>query len=341
MKIAVISVTENGNKISRRIAAGIGIACDRFAFSKHCDGSAVPFDDMKQMTAKCFGEYDGIIFICACGIAVRMIAPHVVSKLSDPAVVVIDESGKFAISLLSGHIGKANALTEKVAEIIGAEPVITTATDVGGKFSPDSFAAANDLYICEYDIAKEIAAETANGGNVGFYSDTGCLNTPPFCDNKRLGICISSDAAKMPFMESTAYFSPLSSGEARYLPISLSLAIISSGILAAVMKSLNLFAAASDEFIISRVTSVLILLLVMIEVIQANSTMNITLKTNIKAIILLIKLSLNVFFSFLNIINPVSCSFLPLSCGGMRPKTALCHCVIFIKKTSKTNCNIL
>lgn len=142
MKIAVISVTENGNKISRRMAAGIGIACDRFAFSKHCDGSAVPFDDMKQMTAKCFGEYDGIIFICACGIAVRMIAPHVVSKLSDPAVVVIDESGKFAISLLSGHIGKANALTEKVAEIIGAEPVITTATDVGGKFSPDSFAAA-------------------------------------------------------------------------------------------------------------------------------------------------------------------------------------------------------
>lgn len=69
---------------------------------------------MKQMTAKCFGEYDGIIFICACGIAVRMIAPHVVSKLSDPAVVVIDESGKFAISLLSGHIGKANALTEKL-----------------------------------------------------------------------------------------------------------------------------------------------------------------------------------------------------------------------------------
>ena len=136
-----------------------------------------------------------------------MVAPHVVSKLSDPAVVVIDESGKFAISLLSGHIGKANALTEKIAEIIGAEPVITTATDVGGKFSPDSFAAANDLYICEYDIAKEIAAETANGGNVGFYSDTGCLNTPPFCDNKRLGICISSDAAKMPF-EHTLHLIP-------------------------------------------------------------------------------------------------------------------------------------
>lgn len=207
MKIAVISVTENGNKISRRIAEGIGIACDRFAFSKHCDGSAVPFDDMKQMTAKCFGEYDGIIFICACGIAVRMVAPHVVSKLSDPAVVVIDESGKFAISLLSGHIGKANALTEKAAEIIGAEPVITTATDVGGKFSPDSFAAANDLYICEYDIAKEIAAETANGGNVGFYSDIDCMNTHPFCDNKRLGICISSDTTKMPF-EHTLHLIP-------------------------------------------------------------------------------------------------------------------------------------
>lgn len=207
MKIAIISVTENGNRISKKIADNIGFHCDRFAYAKRCSDNAVPFDDMKQLTADCFCKYDGIIFICACGIAVRMIAPHVVSKLSDPAVLVIDESGKFVISLLSGHIGKANALAERTAKMIGAQPVITTATDVGGKFSPDSFAAANGLFICEYDIAKEIAAEIAGGGNVGFYSDHECANTPPLGDNKKLGLCISADTSKCPF-ERTLHLIP-------------------------------------------------------------------------------------------------------------------------------------
>lgn len=79
-------------------------------------------------------------FFSATGIAVRTIAPFVVSKKTDPAVVVIDEQGSYAISLLSGHLGGANELTEFAAESIGAQPVITTGTDVNHTFAVDVFA---------------------------------------------------------------------------------------------------------------------------------------------------------------------------------------------------------
>lgn len=211
MKIAVISVTENGRKISAQIAENLERTHDlrRFATEKYSDENAEKFSDLKAVTAKIFSEFEGIIFVCACGIAVRMIAPHIVSKTSDPAVVTVDEGGKFAVSLLSGHIGGANALTEKIAAAIGAIPVITTATDTGGKFSPDSFAVANKLHICEPELAKKCAAAVVNGEKIGFYSDYDCENFPAdfFANNSRLGVCVSCDTKKNPF-ESTLHLVP-------------------------------------------------------------------------------------------------------------------------------------
>lgn len=212
MKIAVISVTENGRKISARIAENLGRTHDlrRFAIEKYSDENAEKFSDLKAVTAKIFSEFEGIIFVCACGIAVRMIAPYVASKMSDSAVVTVDEGGKFAVSLLSGHIGGANALAEKIAAAIGAVPVITTATDAGGKFSPDSFAAANNLHICEPELAKKCAAAVVNGEKIGFYSDCEYKNFPAefFADNgSKLGICVSCDTKKNPF-ESTLHLVP-------------------------------------------------------------------------------------------------------------------------------------
>ncbi|MGN0696334.1 MAG: cobalt-precorrin 5A hydrolase [Oscillospiraceae bacterium] len=208
MKAAVISLTENGLKNSEMIAEGLG-SCDRYAFEKHCGGNAVPFENLSGLVGEIFGKYEGLIFVCACGAAVRVIAPHIVSKQTDPAVIAVDEQGRFAVSLLSGHIGGANALTRKIADIIGAVPVITTATDTGGKFSPDSFAAANKLHICEMDMAKEIAAEIVNGGKIGFYSEYEHTALPEELDPdvKSIGIAVTSDEDISPF-ERTLHLVP-------------------------------------------------------------------------------------------------------------------------------------
>lgn len=204
MKIATVSLTENGRKISEKISYTLSQnhICTRYAIEKYIDDDSVAFSDLKRLTADIFDKYDAIVFISACGIAVRMIAPHIVSKITDPAVIVVDEQAKFAVSLLSGHIGGANALTERIAEILNATSVITTATDVGGKFSPDAFAVANNLHIYEMETAKKIAAAIVNDEKIGFYSEYPYENLPCEFFGKHctsIGICISTDIHKKPF----------------------------------------------------------------------------------------------------------------------------------------------
>lgn len=104
-----------------------------------------------------------MIFIGASGIAVRSIAPYVMSKKSDPAVLVVDECGKFVISLLSGHLGGANELALKTAEILNAVPVVTTATDLHHRFAVDVFAKKNDCSIFNMKAAKEVSAALLAG----------------------------------------------------------------------------------------------------------------------------------------------------------------------------------
>ena len=106
-----------------------------------------------------FQAMDALVFVGACGIAVRMIAPFLQSKATDPAVVVVDERGVHAVSLLSGHIGGANELTPRIASAIGARPVITTATDVNGRFAADEWAKQNGLAISSMQAAKRFSAE--------------------------------------------------------------------------------------------------------------------------------------------------------------------------------------
>lgn len=110
-----------------------------------------------------FRRMDAMIFVGACGIAVRQIAPFVADKREDPAVLVIDERGNFVISLLSGHIGGANALAKLLAEKIGAVPVVTTATDVNGRFSPDAWAAQHNMAISSMALCKKVSAGILEG----------------------------------------------------------------------------------------------------------------------------------------------------------------------------------
>ena len=201
MNIAIISLTESGRVISGKLASVIGNAV-RFCFHSHSDDNAVKFTELTVLTAEIFGKYDALIFVCSVGIAVRAAAPHIVSKTTDPAVVAVDDCGRFAVSVLSGHLGGANELTLEIAEIIGAVPVITTATDSHGLFSPDMFAKRNGFVISDMNAAKAVAAAVVNGESVGFYCGYPHTEISPElteCDSGKIGICVSGSAEDKPF----------------------------------------------------------------------------------------------------------------------------------------------
>ena len=114
---------------------------------------------------------DAIIFVGATGIAVRAIAPFIHGKAVDPAVLVIDEAGRYVISLLSGHLGGANALARTAASLIEAKPIITTATDAESAFAVDTFAKENGFLLTDRRKAKEVSAKVLRGEKLRIYSD--------------------------------------------------------------------------------------------------------------------------------------------------------------------------
>lgn len=133
-------------------------------------------DPISVSTSQWAGEQfrtgkEGVIFVGACGIAVRSIAPYIAGKKTDPAVLVIDECGKFVIALLSGHLGGANELALRCAGYLKAVPVVTTATDLHSRFAVDVFAKKNGCAIFHMKAAKEASAALLAGENVGFYSE--------------------------------------------------------------------------------------------------------------------------------------------------------------------------
>ncbi|WP_294376494.1 cobalt-precorrin 5A hydrolase [uncultured Clostridium sp.] len=123
--------------------------------------------NLKQVTEKAFKNSEGIIFISSTGIAVRAAAPFIESKDKDPGIVVVDLSAKYAVSLLSGHLGGGNELAEKTAQILNCEAVITTATDSMGIMAPDIIAKKYGLVIEDLKKAKYIASLLVEGKEVG------------------------------------------------------------------------------------------------------------------------------------------------------------------------------
>lgn len=146
MKLAIISVSDKGRKTALTLKEKLDsdstiIKCDLY------------HKNVKKHFPVLFNQYDGIIAIMASGILIRSIAHLIDSKVTDPAVLNIDDNGKFVISTLSGHLGGANELTNKIAGLINATPVITTSTDVNKKLGID--VLARDLYL-SIDNTKEI-----------------------------------------------------------------------------------------------------------------------------------------------------------------------------------------
>ncbi|MBP3309648.1 MAG: cobalamin biosynthesis protein [Ruminococcus sp.] len=204
MRISIISVTEKGRKLSLRLCELLEErhTVKRYCHLKHGDGLSEAYDSIHSLTERLFTVSDALIYICASGIAVRSIAPFIRSKTSDPAVIVIDDCGKYIIPILSGHIGGANRIAEIIAAQTGAAAVITTATDIGGVFSPDSFAAANNLIVTDLKAAKAAAATVLDGEKIGFASDYEHINMPEqfFSESaSRIGICVSADSKRRPF----------------------------------------------------------------------------------------------------------------------------------------------
>lgn len=175
-KVIILTYSLQGGSLAERLLEELqksGYEAEGYLFAKYQRQGLFPFQEAEGIVERAFLNGSALIFISAAGIAVRKIAPYVKSKFSDSAVVVLDDSGRFAISLLSGHMGGANELTHLCAELIGAVPVITTATDVHHKFAVDNFARRNRLFFQDAQRAKEISAEVLAGNRVGFWTEEG------------------------------------------------------------------------------------------------------------------------------------------------------------------------
>jgi len=174
MKLAVISVTNKGALLGKRLADKLSVlnnSVQVYAKNGRNPLGAIPYDLLSKLMSDISPHYEGLIFIMATGIVVRVIAPYIQDKRIDPGIVVMDENGKYAISLLSGHIGGANELAELIGLTIGAEPVITTATDVGGKPAADVLAVKLNRRIQPFAELKHMNARIVNGEQVRFFID--------------------------------------------------------------------------------------------------------------------------------------------------------------------------
>lgn len=182
MKTAVTALTKTGSELALKI--GPLIHADVYLKKEHMGREAGKAKEIEggfmAFAGWLFKNYEALVFIMASGIVVRAIAPHIIDKKSDPAVVVLDEKGKHIISLLSGHVGGANALAREIAGQIGAVPVITTSTDVNEVIAFDVFAKENDCVIENFKDVKYISSQLVNGNKVGFYSDYGLSAPLPY-----------------------------------------------------------------------------------------------------------------------------------------------------------------
>ena len=169
MKLAYLSFTEKGRQLAGRLAAALGGTAQR------CGASC----SLEAWTAAHFSQSDGLVYVGAAGIAVRAIAPHLKSKTTDPAVVVVDECARYAIPILSGHLGGANDLARAIGKVCGALPVLTTATDVNSVFAVDEWAKRQNCLVLNPEQIKTVSAKLLAGGTVTVQSSWPIAGQPP------------------------------------------------------------------------------------------------------------------------------------------------------------------
>ena len=157
MNVGIISFTANGfdlsNKLSEKLNE-LGHTASPFRCGKN---------SLRTWTVEHFENDDALVYVGAAGIAVRAVAPLIQSKVSDPAVIVLDERGKFVVPILSGHIGGANRLAQEITKMLSCIPVITTATDCNNIFAIDTWASENGIRIINPEKIKWVSAHLLAG----------------------------------------------------------------------------------------------------------------------------------------------------------------------------------
>jgi cobalt-precorrin 5A hydrolase len=176
MTLAVITVTKQGIALGQRILAdepgAVLYVPGKYGLEPNERLRVFP-GQLAPLLAEIYGSYEGFVFLMATGIVVRMIADYIKDKRYDPAVVVMDITGRFAISLVSGHLGGANALARRLAEITGATPVVTTGTDVNETIAPDVIAMEIGGEVDDFDVMKKVSAALVDGDATGVVDLTG------------------------------------------------------------------------------------------------------------------------------------------------------------------------
>ena len=191
MRIDVISFTDRGLLLSVRTAlrlreSGFGEAVlyTKHRGSRKESGVQAVEESIYEWTAERFRRQIPILFIGACGIAVRAAAPAIRDKLTDIPVLVMDEAGCYVIPILSGHWGGANRLANCLAELLGARAIITTATDVNGRFAVDVFARENGLSVFNKEGIAAVSARLLAGRQVTAACEREIAGTVPD------GVCV-------------------------------------------------------------------------------------------------------------------------------------------------------
>ncbi len=164
---ALTAFTDRGTALAEALAAVLG-------------GSVRDRDEaLSRWTRRSFERCEALIFVGAAGIAVRAVAPLIRSKTEDPAVVCVDETGRWAIPILSGHLGGANALAEKIAAVTGGEAVITTATDLNGAFAADLWAKKQGMAVLQPDRIKKVSSGILRAETITLFCNRPVEGTPP------------------------------------------------------------------------------------------------------------------------------------------------------------------
>jgi cobalt-precorrin 5A hydrolase len=174
-KISVLAITKNGVNIGKNLKE-LFPGWNIFAPEKFSNGNNTITwysEPTSEKIVELFKNNDGLVCLFSLGAVIRLIAKHLKDKKTDPAVIVIDDKTNFVISVLSGHIGGANELTQEIAEKIGALPVITTAADVNKTIAVDLVGREFNWKIDDDSTVTKISAHMVNKESIGIFQEVG------------------------------------------------------------------------------------------------------------------------------------------------------------------------